>query len=388
MQVYDINELGFLTNCSEQLDDYYQEWYILDKELDRDHINKMPILSINKLKTLKQCKKAYSMLSILANKYIWSYDETPITLPKSIAKPLWELSVYLGIPPLLTHASVDLYNWELIDKDKEFSLDNIRSINTITKTKDEEWFYLIMVSIEGECGEILKDIYNLKEIMKSNSLTKDFLIKFNLALDKCIKNISRMKENCNPDVFYNVLRKYLSGWHNNEKLPYGLLYDGVSDVPLKYKGGSAAQSSLIQVFDAVLGIKHESDFLMEMRYYMPKQHKKFIELIESYPLFYNTLNESNKVLFNKCVKKLNKFRGVHMGLVRDYIIKPMNKGKKQFHKGKGTGGTELNKFLKKIKDNTVILNDENVKTHIYLNIIKLVIVTVTVLIVWSAIKKN
>lgn len=42
-------------------------------------------------------------------------------------------------------------------------------------------------------------------------------------------------------------------------LPNGLLYEGVSNEPIFLAGGSAAQSSSIQCFDALLCIQHEDE---------------------------------------------------------------------------------------------------------------------------------
>lgn len=50
-------------------------------------------------------------------------------------------------------------------------------------------------------------------------------------------------------------------------MPKGLLYEGVQTAPMRYSGGSAAQSSLLHCFDELLGVKHE-----------PKSGKKADEL--------------------------------------------------------------------------------------------------------------
>lgn len=48
-------------------------------------------------------------------------------------------------------------------------------------------------------------------------------------------------------------------WRDNPMLPSGVLYEGVSDEPILLSGGSAAQSSTIQCFDALLCIRHEDE---------------------------------------------------------------------------------------------------------------------------------
>jgi hypothetical protein len=72
--------------------------------------------------------------------------------------------------------------------------------------------------------------------------------------------LQRMDENCDPYVFYNRVRPYLAGSKNmaDSSLPKGLLYDTGRGNPKyhQYGGGSNAQSSLLQFFDIVLGVKH------------------------------------------------------------------------------------------------------------------------------------
>lgn len=47
-------------------------------------------------------------------------------------------------------------------------------------------------------------------------------------------------------------------WKGNSQLPVGLLYEGVSDTPEMFAGGSAGQSSIFQCFDVLLGIKQSA----------------------------------------------------------------------------------------------------------------------------------
>ena len=43
-------------------------------------------------------------------------------------------------------------------------------------------------------------------------------------------------------------------------------------------GGSAAQNGVFHVLDAILGVRHESDFLEGQRDYMPAMHRRFVEI--------------------------------------------------------------------------------------------------------------
>lgn len=52
----------------------------------------------------------------------------------------------------------------------------------------------------------------------------------------------------------------MSGWRGNPALPAGLVYEGVSDVPVQLYGETGAQSSIVPAFDAALGITHQQDW--------------------------------------------------------------------------------------------------------------------------------
>lgn len=51
----------------------------------------------------------------------------------------------------------------------------------------------------------------------------------------------------------------LSRWKDNPALPVGLVYEGVSEEPLSYSGGSAAQSTILHAFDEFLGVRHSKE---------------------------------------------------------------------------------------------------------------------------------
>jgi indoleamine 2,3-dioxygenase len=71
------------------------------------------------------------------------------------------------------------------------------------------------------------------------------------GMDAVLQALHRIREWCNPATYYLRVRPYVTGW----PAP-GAVYEGVSEEPKKYLGGSAAQSSLLQVFDALLGLAH------------------------------------------------------------------------------------------------------------------------------------
>lgn len=129
-------------------------------------------------------------------------------------------------------------------------------------------------------------------------------------------------------------------------------------------------------------------FLRSMRMFMPRGHRAFLEHIEgcaslrpfviacnqanirakeaksvtsiSYAGVESTeTNEVDKLLaqYDDCLRNMAAFRGSHMKLVAEYIIAQQKHGIPSKNTigatagGKGTGGTDLMKFLKPIRDN-------------------------------------
>lgn len=77
------------------------------------------------------------------------------------------------------------------------------------------------------------------------------------------QTLSRMGEKCDPYVYYHRIRRFMSGWRDNQQLPNGLVYEGVASEPQLFYGETGAQSSIIPAFDAALGVMHPSGWLSD-----------------------------------------------------------------------------------------------------------------------------
>lgn len=335
--------------------------------VDSNFVDNIP--SVDNL-DISEINFLYSILSMIVHRYIWCKgpDNAVDEIPKHIGQPWIQVSQCLGIPPVLTHGAVDLYNWSLIDSSKPFDLDNLKSNYLITLNKSEEWFYLIMVAIEGCSGHALKSMYYLSKLDDdTNFSTQEIEYHLNIindALEKINVIISRMYERCDPEFFFNKLRIFLAGSDNEKYFPNGLRVKDYNHAPIKFKGGSAAQSSLIQVFDIFFNVKHvghAKEFLTEMRSYMPGKHRDFLLYLESKNGFNIELDNDNLIrLKNSCIDKLVSFRQKHIEIVHRYIFKFIKKPEtvvgtentKNIHGEKGTGGTNPLEFLGQVIKDT------------------------------------
>lgn len=105
-----------------------------------------------------------------------------------------------------------------------------------------------------------------------------------------------------------------------------------------------------------------AEFLQEMRTYMPPAHQKFLHSLESKPSvrkFVLSEGDDNlQAIYNECVDAMTSLRNYHLKIVTKYIVIPANLSKNQPSEdpseavNKGTGGTDVMKFLKSVRDTT------------------------------------
>lgn len=375
---YDISENGFVPlNNTDRLPEQYRAWedccsqlstHIKNKTLD-DAISKLPLISPEELITPEQKKRAYLVLCMMGNGYLWrnGRNDIPQKLPENIAYPWDRVSESLGLKPVLTHAAVDLYNCIWSSNMDAVDPDQMDCLFTLTGTRDEKWFYLIMSAIELEGAKgiyitfnLLKAYYskNNEEIVKElNNLAKN-IKDVELILKRMMEKDDNGKYKCEPAVFWNELRIFLSGSADAGMFPNGLEYESSNNPHQKHNGGSAAQSSLIQLYDAVLNIQHPNvhtrKFLLSMRYYMPASHRRLLEDIEGVSRLRDYVmlsdDEHLKSIYQYCVDTLTEFRKYHLYIVKRYVLDFLPEEAKKH--AKGSGGTTIEEFLVISKEET------------------------------------
>ena len=318
-------------------------------------------------------------------------DLSELVLPEIIARPWLAVCKRIGRPPVLSHASYVLDNWRLIDDEDSMEYkasspidksnnhlsgkrqylitrDNVTALNVFLGGMDEAEFILRTVEIEevGAIGVIaaVRSHIVLTKIAEASLSISEALPILSVAcsdiqcgLEAMTKSMQHLPKRCDPYIFYTRVRPFLSGWKNNPVLPDGLMFEGSGKY--RFHGGSAAQSTTLAMFDAILGVQHTStNFLSEMRDYMPPKHRLLLSKVASTSLrdFARKISDEHFVCaFNKVLGALEAFRNAHLGIVRLYIIKPSKvlNGVKDTAGAKGTGGTNLIDFLKPLRDETI-----------------------------------
>ncbi|NWV35639.1 I23O2 dioxygenase, partial [Grantiella picta] len=377
-------EFGFLLpNPLTELPAPYGPWMDIAHELPqlitsqqlRSRVHQMPQLSTQHLRGREELHLAHLVLSFITMGYVWQEGEegTVQVLPRNLAVPYWEVSQALGLPPILSHADFVLANWRRKDPNR-----NLDTIIALPGGESLRGFILVTLLVEKAAVPGIKAIISaLCAILERDEETLHrALEELAGAIEAMSKALRRMHDYVDPEVFYTVIRIFLSGWKDNPAMPHGLVYEGVSKEPMAFSGGSAAQSTVLHAFDELLGICHHQDgasFLHRMRDYMPPPHRAFVEEIHrAVSLKQHVLSSGDTQLrtaFNRCVSALADFRSYHITIVTKYISIAAAKARAgQAEPGaragpaggkppsaletKGTGGSHIFSFLKSIRDTT------------------------------------
>lgn len=326
----------------------------------RPVIKALPPFPAQQLVDQPQLERALSMLSYVGNLYVFAPDHAVVTsVPANLARAWVAVADRLNRPPMLTYASQVMYNWRRIDPTEPVAVDNLTLIQNFLGGRDEEWFATIHINIEAEAGQGLLAVLSAQAAVAEDdaATVEASLTQIGATLQTMHQILARMPERCDPYIYYHRVRPYMFGWYGNPLLPQGMIYEGVEKFggkPQQFRGETGAQSSVIYVFDALLGIEHEFDemraYLLDMRNYMPTQDRAVIEAVECGPslrTYVQQRTHSHPGLldaYNGCVESLRSFRQLHIEYAALYIIKPAQ-GAGQGDVG--TGGTPFTVYLKK-----------------------------------------
>ncbi|KAF9434312.1 hypothetical protein BGZ76_008217 [Entomortierella beljakovae] len=393
---------------------YYQPWeeiidqlnFLIDSRQLRSHVDQLPVLEVSQLEGKREQQRAYSVLSILAHSYVWGNGlDIAQSIPETVSVPWQAISDIIDIPPVLTYASNDLWNWKLRDPNGSYDIENLDTISTMTGTFDETWFDIISVSVEIEGGAALQPLLDAMQAVREDDLTT-VIAKLKIAfsrLQKVSKQLARMFEKLDPAVFYWKIRKFLAGSENMAALglPNGLEYKGVNNNERKhYMGATAGQSSLFPALDIIFGIDHRepnsqqkqqpNSLLLKMKSFMPGPHRELLSHLakvanlREYVLSKKaSAPDSDQVkelaeAYDQCVNEIKLFRDGHISIVTRYILMQAKRGppegwedyrvdvKQKTSKTlnvdnnkaenepaiQGTGGSDLIPFLKNNRDET------------------------------------
>ena len=347
--------------------------------------------------------------------YIHSLPHSePIRIPSPISLPLLQISAQLQLPPLLTYSDSVLYNWHLNTDDPDAlpSQSTIQCNTTFTSTSDEAEFYLVSARIELAAVEALDLMRStMDELFVGDNIAirriTEYLHQLTIVIRQMKLILLNIKKTCNPEIFYHQIRPWLRGEDRQSGRKW--IFEGIEQdpslvEPVELSGSSAGQSTILQALDIFLGVDHfgeekeeeeqsnrcleqQGSILKRMRLYMPRHHRNFLTHLENNPrplrqLVTSIISSSGsssdtdqgllKKAYNDAILSLKDLRSSHMNIVALFIIGPaarhdrlisttsdsdsdhvgFEKRNEELLSSKGTGGTDMVRFLKGIRDRT------------------------------------
>jgi indoleamine 2,3-dioxygenase len=277
----------------------------------------------------------YIRLGFLASAYINQVGEAVShELPANIAVPLAKACRLLERPPILSYDGYALYNWRRFRPDEPIALGNIDTLQNFVHLYDEHWFILVHVEIEAIAADILAAVARIDTALKTApepDIGSD-LWKIAEAVGSQVKVLKRIPEKMDPRLYYKTFRPYIRFFEH-------VVYEGVAQDAIDFRGETGAQSSIVPTLIAFLKIPHQASILTEhlndMRRYMPKRHRLYIDQVAALP---SIRRPEYREPFNAILDNLIEFRKVHYGWANEYIHKRVKDPL-------GTGGTPYMQWL-------------------------------------------
>ncbi|KAJ7025765.1 Indoleamine 2,3-dioxygenase-domain-containing protein [Mycena alexandri] len=343
----------------------------------RKGIRELPVVKISgMIRSETHLRRAHLVLAWIMHFYIHSLPpKVPVVVPAPITIPLFQICTQLQLPPVLTYADTVLYNWTLKTPSSRPTpaLDNLQSHTLFTGTNDEQVFYLTSARMElrgVEALELMRATMDEAFVGDDIAMRRitTFLDRLATVIDDLRALLATVRDGCDPTVFYTAIRPWFRG-ADSDPNKRTWAFDGLDSdpswtYPSELSGPSAGQSSLIHALDMFLGVAEfshasgltgasstktdttkKSPFLERMQLYMPRHHRNFL----------------NHLAANPRPLRAIRLRDYHITIVTSYIIQPARLAAAMEAKAegvateqplKGTGGTELAKFLKAVRDRT------------------------------------
>ena len=275
------------------------------------------------------------------------YGKAHRALPAQIAEPFVIVSKKLDVYPFIDyHYAYSLGNYVKIDNTKGYEWENLAMAAKFSGMDDERGFIMLHVDINQHSPELIGSIFDYLESSDSNGV--------NNSLKKCLSSMKKINERrqimwqASRWKHYNDFRVFIMGIKGNDEIfGDGVIYEGVSDKPVQYRGQTGAQDNIIPTADIFTGVidyypsNDLTKYLLDLRSYRPKCIQNFLEDIKNEmgnSRLFHGLKESNNVeglcLLIQILDEIYYFRNGHWQFVQKYIMANTKYAK-------ATGGTPI-----------------------------------------------
>lgn len=265
-----------------------------------------------------------------------SYGLGRQSLPRCIALPIVKVAELAGFKPFMEYAgSYALFNYRLVEQEKGLDYDNLRLVRAfehgLDHTSSEAGFVLVHIAMVRESGALVKGACEMLKSCagKDRERFDDGLRTLVTGLTKVNGVMNTMWNRSKPSG-YTTFRTFIFGITSQSMFPNGVIYEGVSEEPMSFRGESGANDSMIPMCDNLLQISMPetplTDILKDFRQYRPGNHREFLEAVrdaaqESGVREFAKGDSVSAALYLQALDQVRDFRWRHWCFTREYILK-------------------------------------------------------------------
>ncbi len=275
------------------------------------------------------------------------YGKAHRLLPSQLSEPFVLVSEKLDVYPFIDyHYAYSLGNYVKIDSSKGYEWENLAMAAKFSGMDDERGFIMLHVDINQHSPQLVGSILDFLK-SKDNSGV-------NQSLNNCLSSMKSINERrqimwqASRWKHYNDFRVFIMGIKGNDEIfGNGVIYEGISEEPVQYRGQTGAQDNIIptaDIFTGVIDYYPQNDltkYLLDLRSYRPKCIQNFLsdlkdEMKEN--RLFNSIkkseNEEGLCLLIQILDEIYYFRNGHWQFVQKYIMANTKYAK-------ATGGTPI-----------------------------------------------
>ena len=275
------------------------------------------------------------------------YGKAHRLLPSQLSEPFVLVSEKLDVYPFIDyHYAYSLGNYVKIDSSKGYEWENLAMAAKFSGMDDERGFIMLHVDINQHSPQLVGSIL---DFLKSNDNSG-----VNQSLNNCLSSMKSINERrqimwqASRWKHYNDFRVFIMGIKGNDEIfGDGVIYEGISEEPVQYRGQTGAQDNIIPTADIFTGVidyypsNDLTKYLLDLRSYRPKCIQNFLsdlkdEMKEN--RLFNSIkkseNEEGLCLLIQILDEIYYFRNGHWQFVQKYIMANTKYAK-------ATGGTPI-----------------------------------------------
>lgn len=251
--------------------------------------------------------------------------------------------------------SYALYNYRLADPSLGLTYSNLRLVRAfeqgLNPSSSEAGFVFVHIAMVSHSGLLISGaVQALNGALTSDRPRFDAGMKDLLEALKEINGVMDTMWGKSKPNGYNTFRTFIFGITSQSMFPEGVVYEGVSEEPMAFRGESGANDSMVRTMDEILDNTFSAtifffkiplcdnllqipmpdtpltEILQDFRQYRPGNHREFLQAVkdqsEKASVRQFSLEDADSAeLYLRALDYVREFRWRHWCFTREYILK-------------------------------------------------------------------